>query len=543
MATVAKPEVFSRRASGLSRVMSPWSAYMYNFLTMGVIFPWTFVWAPAAFPGVSVWQACLYAILFELPIALAFVWLATAMPRSGGDYVFQSRVFGGAVGFPVVMSGFVIWILQWVALAGWLQANLGLAPLFMGLGYHYENTGLIDAAVWCQSPAGIVTISIIGALAIAVLLVTGFKNYVRLQYFMFAATGILVLILLVQFLRTTPEQFAVHMNNFSNFVDGRTDYYNWIQNDVSAAGVDLLPRFAFGATLLAIPIVWTSLQWASYSVQQGGEIKGARVFKNQMFIIVGSMISVGVVLALIAWAEERAVGTSFFNAVSHSYYYGVSDSGEGIGSILPFPGMFAIVISANPIIVILTAVSFLLASLQITCNCYIGMTRVMVGMSLDRTLPAFVSKISQRFRSPAVAHWLYFAFSIPVIIGYSYWGQWYTLTLGVTLACGYVFILSTLAAALLPFRARPLYEASPGVKYTIGGFPLVTVFGSIGFAFGIIAVVAFLTNSAYGLTGTVPYLVVGGVFVVCVVWYWIGWAYNRSRGIDVNYAFLEVPPE
>ncbi len=541
--TAAKPEVFSRKASGLSRVMSPWSAYMYNFLTMGVIFPWTFVWAPAAFPGVSVWQACLYAILFELPIALAFVWLATAMPRSGGDYVFQSRVFGGAIGFPVVMSGFVIWILQWVALAGWLQANLGLAPLFMGLGYHYKNTGLIDAAVWCQSAQGIVTISVIGAAAIATLLVTGFRNYVRLQYFMFAATGILIVVLLVQFLRTTPEQFATAMNSFSQFVDGRADYYNWIQNDVSAAGVDLLPKFAFGATLLAIPIVWTSLQWASYSVQQGGEIKGARVFKNQAFIIVGSMISVGIVLALIAWAEERAVGTSFFNAVSHSYYYGVSDSGDGIGSILPFPGMFAIVITANPIIVILTAISFLLASLQITCNCYIGMTRVMVGMSLDRTLPAFVSKISQRFRSPAVAHWLYFGFSIPVIFVYSYWGQWYTLTLGVTLACGYVFILSTLAAALLPFRAKPLYDASPGAKYTIGGFPLVSVFGFIGFVFGVIAVTLFLTNPAYGLTGTLPYVVVGGVFLVCVVWYWIGRAYNKSKGIDVNYAFLEVPPE
>ena len=275
---------------------------MYNFLTMGVIFPWTFVWAPAALPGVSVWQACLYAILLELPIALAYVWMATAMPRSCGDYVFQSRVLGGAVGFPVVMSGFVIFILQWVALAGWLLANLGLAPLFMGLGVYYKSTSLIDAAVWVQSAQGVVVTSLIGAAAIALLLVTGFKNYVRLQYFMFAATGILVLILVVQFLRTSPAKFATAINHFSNVVDGRTDYYHWIQKDVSGAGVSLLPKFAFAATLLAAPIVWTSLQWATYSVEQGGEIKGARVFKNQMFIIVGSMISVALVLALIAWA-------------------------------------------------------------------------------------------------------------------------------------------------------------------------------------------------------------------------------------------------
>lgn len=541
--TAAKPEVFSRKASGLSRVMSPWSAFMYNFLTMGVIFPWTFVWAPAAFPGVSVWTACLLAILLELPIALAYVWMATAMPRSGGDYVFQSRVLGGAVGFPVVMSGFVIWILQWVALAGWLLATLGVAPLFMGLGVHYESQGLIDAAVWAQGSQGVVTISIIGAAAMMILLVTGFKNYVRLQYFMFAATGILVVILLVQFLRTTPAEFEAAINHFASVVDGRADYYAWLQKDVADAGVNLAPAITFGAILLATPIVWTSLQWATYSVQQGGEIKGARVFKNQMFIIIGSMIAVGCVLAAIAWAEERAVGTAFFNAVSHSYYYVVSASGDGIGSVLPFPGMFAIVISPNPIIVILVAVSFMLASLQITCNCYIGMTRIMVGMSLDRTLPAWFSKVSPRFRSPVNAHLIYFALGCVAILGYNYWTQWYSMTLGVTLACGYVFTISCLAAALLPFRAKALYEASPGAKYTLGGFPLVTIFGVIGFVFGLWALIMFLTNSAYGLTGTTPYLVVAGIFVVCLIGYWIGRAYNKGKGIDVNYAFLEVPPE
>jgi basic amino acid/polyamine antiporter, APA family len=546
MATVAKPEVFSRKASGLSRVMSPWSAFMYNFLTMGVIFPWTFVWAPAAFPGVSVWKACLLAILLELPIALAYVWMATAMPRSGGDYVFQSRVLGGGIGFPVVMSGFVIWIVQWVALAGWLLANLGVAPLFMGLGVYYKNQSLIDAAIWCQGSLGKVVISIIGAFLMAALLVTGFKNYVRLQYFMFAATGILMVILLVQFLRTSPEQFATAMNHFSNVVDGRTDYFNWIQKDVAGAGINLLPKITIGATLLAIPIVWTSLQWATYSVEQGGEIKGARVFKNQMFIIVGSMIAMGCSLALIAWAEERAVGTSFFNAVSHSYYYLVSASGEGIGSVLPFPGMFAIVISPNPIITILVSVCFMLASLQITCNCYIGMTRVMVGMSLDRTLPAFLSKVSARFRSPAIAHWVYFAFGCFAIYGYNYWVRWYDLTLGVTFACGYVFVISCLAAALLPYRAKALYDASPGAKYRLGGFPLVTVFGIIGFVFGTAALVAFLWNPNYGLRGVSPhwgYIVAASIFMICLIGYWIGRAYNKSRGIDVNYAFLEVPPE
>jgi len=543
MATAAKPEVFSRKASGLSRVMSPWSAFMYNFLTMGVIFPWTIVWAPAAFPGVSVWKACLLAIFLELPIALAYVWMATAMPRSGGDYVFQSRVLGGAIGFPVVMSGFVIWILQWVALAGWLLATLGVAPLFMGLGVYYKSTSLINSAVWCQSAQGHLIIGIVGAAAMALLLVTGFKNYVRLQYFMFAATGILVVILLVQFLRTTPEHFATAMNHFSNVVDGRTDYYHWLIKDVSGAGVNLVPKFSLAATFLAIPIVWTSLQWATYSVEQGGEIKGARVFKNQMFIIVGSMIAMGIALAVLAWAEERAVGTAFFNAVSHSYYYGVSASGDGIGSVLPFPDMFAIVISPNPIITVLVSVCFMLASLQITCNCYIGMTRVMVGMSLDRTLPAWFSKVSPRFRSPANAHLIYFLLGCVAIYGYNYWTSWYKMTLGVTFACGYVFVISCLAAALLPYRAKALYDASPGAKYTLGGFPLVTVFGVIGFVFGLAAEIAFLAHAGYGLKGTTPYIVVAAVFVVCLVFYWIGRQYNKGKGIDVNYAFLEVPPE
>ena len=95
----------------------------------------------------------------------------------------------------------------------------------------------------------------------------------------------------------------------------------------------------------------------------------------------------------------------------------------------------------------------------------------------------------------------------------------------------------------MPFRAKALYDASPGANYTLGGFPLVSDLGIIGFVFGIAALIAFLSNAAYGLKGTTPYIVVASIFVICLVGYWIGRAYNKSKGIDVNYAFLEVPPE
>src|SRR4030043_616637 len=120
--TATKVEVFTRKASGLVRVMTPYSAFFYNILTMGVIFPWTYLWAPGALPGGKMVWGILLAMLIEIPIAFAYVWLSTALPRSGGDYVFESRVFGGGTAFTVGMSGYVIWILQWGGLSRWLAS-------------------------------------------------------------------------------------------------------------------------------------------------------------------------------------------------------------------------------------------------------------------------------------------------------------------------------------------------------------------------------------------------------------------------------------
>ena len=261
MATAtARPEVFTRKASGLVRVMSPYSAFVYNILTMGLIFPWTYLWAPGALPGGKLVWGILLAMLIEIPIALAYVWLSTALPRSGGDYVFESRVFGGGTAFTVVMSGYVIWILQWVALSGWLLSYLGFAPLFLGLGATMGNPALSNLGVWFTTPTGIIVVSILNALIAMLILVSGFKNYVRFQWVMwYVVIAAFVVMFGVLFL-TPASQFVERLNAFALASGGGANFYQTATAAVEAAGINLNPPFSLLFTLLVAPIAWTSLQ-------------------------------------------------------------------------------------------------------------------------------------------------------------------------------------------------------------------------------------------------------------------------------------------
>ncbi len=550
MATAtAVPEVFVRKSSGLVRVMSARSAFVYNVLTMGLIFPWTYLWAPGALPGGQLVWGILLAMVLEIPIALAYVWLSTALPRSGGDYVFQSRVLGGGIGFTLVFSGFVIWILQWVALSGWLVSSLGFAPLFLGLGAATGSGGLVDLGSWFTTGTGIVVTSIANALLAMLILTSGFKNYVRLQRVMWVAILLAFGTMLVVLATVATADVPARLDAFSAAIGGSATFTADAFAAAEAGGVELNPAFSLLATLLIAPIAWTSLQWATYSAQQNGEIKSAGSFKDQAFIIVGSLILTGLLLALLAVVLERAIGSQFL-LIAGAGYWGAADVSLA-GSYL-WPNMIATAIANNPIVTIIIAAGFILNGHQIVHNCYIGMTRVMVAMSLDRVLPEMVSRVSDRLHTPVNAHVIYFVASLPVIYLYNNFVSvgadgtettWTSLTLGVTFACGYVFVGTAIAGALLPFRAKALYDASPGSSYTVGGFPLVTIVGTIGAIAGVIFLFLFLTNESLGLTSDLAYRVVGGILVFALGWYLVTYFVRKRSGIDINYAFKEIPPE
>ena len=614
MATAtAIPEVFTRKASGLVRVMSPYSAFVYNILTMGLIFPWTYLWAPGALPGGRLVWGILLAMLIEIPIAYAYVWLSTALPRSGGDYVFESRVFGGGTAFTVVMSGYVIWILQWVALSGWLLSYLGFAPLFLGLGATLQSPGLSNLGVWFTQSTGIIITSILNAFVALVILCSGFKNYVRLQWVMWYVVLIAFGVMFAVLFFTPPAQFVERLNAFAAASGGGANFYQTAVDAVAAAGIDLNPPPSLLATLLVAPIAWTSLQWATYSAQQNGEIKDARSFKNQSIIIVGSLIVTGILLALIAAGLERLAGPQFLYVAGAGYWSLIPEA--TVGGFYLWPNIIAVAVTASPIVVLLIGLGYILNSHQIVHNCYIGMTRVMVAMSLDRLLPEWVSKVNERYHTPVNAHVAYFLASIPIILAYNLVPGWVGLTLGVTFGCGYVFIITCLAGALLPYRAKDVYEASPGAKYTVNGLvallftllgvvafvwtawvlapqafasavlvwlvrlgaiaavvaflypmrahlatwlrgekaPWLSALGMIGGGFGMAMVVAFLLAPSLGVLGNWNFadfpkglwaqIIAFGIIVLSLVWYLIVKNQQKTRGINVDFAFKEIPPE
>jgi amino acid transporter len=289
------------------------------------------------------------------------------------------------------MSGFVIWILQWVALSGWLVSYLGFAPLFLGLGATMANTTMSSWGVWFTTSTGIIVVSILNALISLILLVSGFKNYVRFQHVMWWGTLLCFITVFIVLFTTPASEFISRLNAFAVASGGAPNFYQTALDATTKAGIDVHPPFSLLATLLVAPIAWTSLQWATYSAQQNGEIKDARSFQSQIFIMVGSLIATGLLLALLAVGIQKVAGSEFLYVAGAGYWSGVSAA--NINGFNLWPPILAVALTASPLVVIIIALGYLLNGFQIVCNCYIGMTRVLVAMSLDRLLPDWFSKV------------------------------------------------------------------------------------------------------------------------------------------------------
>ena len=122
-----------------------------------------------------------------------------------------------------------------------------------------------------------------------------------------------------------------------------------------------------------------------------------------------------------------------------------------------------------------------------------------------------------------------------------------TLTLCSTLVIAVTYLGSTVAAILLPFIKKDLYNASPIAKYKILGIPLITIAGVIFGSFLLFLLYQWLIdpNELYGIglsnISSVIYML--AMYLLALALY-LGFRFYRKRqGVDIDKIYEEIPVE
>lgn len=536
-------EVFTRKASGLTRVMSPYSAFAYNVLAIGILFPWAYLWASAVFPSANVPIGILLTGILLVPMWFTYSWLSASMPRSGGDYVFQTRIISGPVGFMVTLMGasFVMYI----PFAGWMLTATGLAPMIALIEYNAGLPGLSSILPTLSGAWGTIAISVLCLLLALWLLIRGFRNYVRVQWVLwYGLLASLAAILLVTI--TVPhEQFVTNFNAFYAWaapdVQAPAGFYQYVIDSAIADGVNLNPTVNWIQTLGVSTIAANSLVWAVLAVQQLGEIKGANVVKNTNFFIVGSGLFSAVLMAAIAYFLFRIAGNDFMLAVAHSYW-----TGNIAFPVEPWIGTLASVGAlTSPVVAVVICLGIVFNAFQVICNVIIYSVRIIFAAALDGLFPGWASEVHPRFRSPVK---LYLAFLVWVVIWvllYNLWAPFGGASLSVAAAFTLYFAITCIAGALFPYlkKVRGIYDASPITGFKVGRIPWITILGVLGAIVNLVILVYYLFYPDLGVFNTVSITVIVGIYVFWLIYYYARRAYMKSRAVDVELAFRQIPPD
>ena len=171
--------------------------------------------------------------------------------------------------------------------------------------------------------------------------------------------------------------------------------------------------------------------------------------------------------------------------------------------------------------------------------------RITFAASLDRLFPEWVSKVDPKLHAPVNLHILLAILIGIFILLYNLWPAFGAISLSAAAAFCLYFVVTCIAAALFPYIAhvKPIYQASPISKYSSGGFHWVTIFGVLGALVNAVLLVYYVAVPELGVYSTVSILAILGSLVFFFVYYFIVKGYWKSRGIDIDLSFRQLPPD
>jgi len=170
-------------------------------------------------------------------------------------------------------------------------------------------------------------------------------------------------------------------------------------------------------------------------------------------------------------------------------------------------------------------------------------SRSMFAWSFDRIMPARLSYVDPRTRSPVVAIGIVTLLAIGSTAIYAF-TTWFT-AISVLLGLSLTLLVTAAGGIALPYRQKAMVENSPYSRRILG-IPIVTLVAALSLVCFSAAVGVILWDPGSGASlsanpGKIWLCL--GIYVVAFVIYFISRAVRKSQGIDLSLTYRELPPE
>src|SRR3990170_3854050 len=458
--------LFVRKASGLVRSWSMFDAFIYATFSINLITLGLFIFSYCWYFGGDLGTAVVVGGIFTLFEVIVYASLISAMPRAGGDYVWQSRILGRSTGFLLTVTGwwFILWL--WVPLYGQMLAYEFLTPITAVLGFP-------QAALWFTTyPWGPLTSMLLVCLIVFIYIAVGMKWYARVQKISFYVGMVGLAAVFVLLLFGSREAFIAGLNANLPALYGvpEGDYYTATLEAGAAAGATFgaFGSVAFGASFALIPMIVFFNLWPNWGSTLYGEVRGASDYKRNFWgMATAVIVTAGLALAFFALIS-KTMGWDFYMNANGAFCSNIFYGTEVPIPVWPYPVQFATFLTTSRALqfLVILAVSFWWFGWSGTV--FLSSTRVIFAAALDRMLPEWVSKIEPRTRTPINALLLMVVPSVIISILYAFnIVNMQSIVLDATLVIAVTFLGTAVAAILLPWRQKGIFEGSPIGRYTL----------------------------------------------------------------------------
>lgn len=532
---------FLREATGLLREWNTKDAFMYLVLQAAVPMYVSLVYAQGAwlFGGGSLALAAIISGIGGTFVGLVYVMLMSMMPRSGGDYVFDSRVLHPALGMMFAGGWAVCWQIIWNLITPGFIASAILAPWFSTLGMIYQSQTLMSLGSWFSTTTAIVAVMIPLFLVNMLMHLAGLKGYAKFQYFLF---GFMCISFGLTFLLPLAMGPLGWQSRFDSLVYGLTGTKNAYNTTIGAAtgyGFQSSAGFSLTATLVLMPFIFSSIAGNTWIAENAGEIKGANSLKANAKAILGAVWFCAFIIIATSLAFNYAMGQNFLASLGYLFFQGKP---EYVLSQPPYTYFLASLMTTSPIIISLIFIGLVANSLNITYNTTLAGSRNLMAMSFDRVFFEKAGHVSDRLHMPtySILSMYIIAFLLLPIYLFTGFG---TILLGAAAAWMVLLVGASLSALVMPWKRPDIYRASPVSKYTIGGIPAMSVVALLAIIFCTSVGVYTLATPTYGLVNLPSYTFVAVTFLMWIPIYYIFRWYRNKQGIDVDLCFATIPPE